>query len=104
MKKIIDGKRYNTDTAEEIATWSNGCNYGDFDWCRETLYKTSRGAYFLHGEGGARTQYSRSAGTNWVGGGEDITPQTPEEARSWLENMRRYDALETEFPETIEDA
>ena len=37
MKSIINGKRYDTETAQELASWDNGCNCGDFHECEETL-------------------------------------------------------------------
>ena len=39
MKRIINGKSYNTETAEELARGDNGL-YGDFGYCRESLYRT----------------------------------------------------------------
>ena len=49
MKKIIDGKIYNTETAEKIGFYCNGeSGFGRF---HETLYKTQKGRYFTHGEG-----------------------------------------------------
>jgi hypothetical protein len=37
MKKVVDGKLYDSETAEKIHSWSNGLDSGDFSWCRETL-------------------------------------------------------------------
>ena len=38
MKKIINGKRYDTDTAKELGSWSYS-HYGDFAYVCETLYR-----------------------------------------------------------------
>jgi hypothetical protein len=85
MKKIVNGKRYDTATAVEVESWSNDLPASDFRTCDESLYRTRNGAYFLHGKGGGLTCYARSA----VGGGrcagEDIVPLTPAEALVWLE-------------------
>lgn len=89
MKKIIKGKLYNTETAKEIAAWSNGLGYRDFNWCEETLYRKKTGEYFIAGEGGARSKYAERHGDMW-GAGEEIVPMTEDEARTWAEH--RLDA------------
>jgi hypothetical protein len=84
MKKIIDGKTYNTETAERIGTWDNGLGYSDFRYCEEALYMTKKGAFFIKGEGGAMTIWSESNGnTSW--GGSGIRPVTETEALTWCE-------------------
>lgn len=85
MKKIINGKVYNTDTAKEIGTWHNTWDYRDFHYVSEALYQKRTGEYFLHGEGGPMTQYARGAGQNSWTGGEKIMPLTVEAARQWAE-------------------
>lgn len=84
MKKVIDGKLYNTETAEAIAHWSNDLPRGDFRNCDETLLKTAKGAFFVYGEGGAMTQWSQAAGDMRCGG-TDILAMTTDEARAWCE-------------------
>ena len=56
MKKIINGRKYDTETAKEIGYWSNGYPCSDFNHCEETLYLKKTGEYFLYGEGGALTE------------------------------------------------
>ena len=90
MKKIIKGKLYNTETAKELAAWSNGLSYSDFNWCEETLYRKKTGEYFVAGEGGPMTKYRENLGNRTYGSGEDITPMTEDEARTWAEH--RLDA------------
>lgn len=85
MKKVIDGKTYNTATAEHLANWWNGCSSTDFGYCIEDLYRTKKGTYFIAGEGGAMSKYAQSCGYNSVCGGEDITPLSEFEAREWVE-------------------
>jgi hypothetical protein len=104
MKKIIDGKRYDTETAQELAAWSNDYSCRDFHWCCETLYKTRKGAYFVHGEGGAMSPWSRSCGDNSWSGGEGTDLLTAEDARLWLEEKGLTQALERWFADSIEDA
>lgn len=104
MKQIIDRKRYDTETAKEIASWDNGLGYSDFGWCKETLYKTKKGSYFIAGEGGAKTGYAQPCGNNCWGSGERIVPCTSEEALEWLENKGETDAIEKYFANDLEDA
>ena len=85
MKRIINGKLYNTDTAKEIGVWSNNYNYGDFAYCSETLYRKRTGEFFLYGHSGAMSKYAKSCGQNSWSGGEDITPLTEAEAKKWAE-------------------
>ena len=103
MKRIIDGKSYNTETAQEIATWSNhyGCN--DFKHCEESLYRTKKGAWFVAGEGGAMSKYAVQYG-NAYGGGSCLEPITEGEAREWLESKDFVAELEEHFADSIEEA
>jgi hypothetical protein len=103
MKKVVGGKVYNTETAEEIAEWSNSYYPNDFKYCQETLYRTKNGAWFILGEGGAMSKYSQQCG-NAYGGGSDIRPLTPEEAQEWLELHDLVDELEEHFADSIEEA
>jgi hypothetical protein len=96
MKKVLDGKMYNTETAEMVASWDNGYSNSDFRCCNETLYRTKKGTFFLHGGGGAMTSWSSSYG-DMSGWGEDIRPLTDDEAKEWLEGHDKVDALERLF-------
>ena len=85
MKKVIDGKRYDTATATGVESWDNGLSRNDFRHCSEELYRTKNGNYFLHGEGGAMTRWSESNGnTSW--GSSGIEALSPADALSWLES------------------
>jgi hypothetical protein len=80
MKKIINGKRYDTETATEIASAWNGCSRTDFKFLLETLYTTDSGAWFLAAEGGAMTKYAKILeGGRARTGDRDILPLTPPE-------------------------
>ncbi|HHT9136441.1 MAG TPA: hypothetical protein ACFYEK_04260 [Candidatus Wunengus sp. YC60] len=104
MKQVIDGKLYNTETAELLHEWSNGKFTSDFGHCAEALYKTKKGAYFIAGEGGAMTGYARSCGTNSTCGGSGIRVLTEVEAMEWLENHEGTEALEQYFGDKIDEA
>lgn len=84
LKRIINGKKYNTDTAEFLADYQIAYR-SDFNFCREELYKKRTGEYFLFGEGGANSKYRKSVGLNEWGGGKRITPLTEDEAKRWVE-------------------
>ena len=103
MKKIIDGKLYNTETAKEIGTWSNAGNWRDFSHMEETLYQKRTGEFFLFGEGGPMTKYAESAGQNQWTGGSKIIPLDWESARKWAEQHLTAEKYEAVFGEVAED-
>ena len=96
MKKYIDGKCYDTETAKYIGSDSYAYP-GDYNYWEEKLYRKKTGEYFLHGEGGANTRYSVSIDQNSWTGGEKIIPLTKEEAREWAEEHLSEEKYEAEF-------
>lgn len=84
MKKIINGRLYDTETAKMIGSWSNGLGSSDFHYCTEDLYQKKTGEYFLYGSGGAMSAYGKSYGGGWCWG-NDIIPMTEKEAKVWAE-------------------
>lgn len=104
MKKIVEGKRYDTTRAEEIASWGNHYYVGDFHHCEETLYRTKGGAFFLHGEGGPLSGYAEACGNNSWCSGSDIRPLTPQEAFRLCEEHDQIDAMEKHFADLLTDA
>lgn len=103
MKKIINNKLYNTDTAEEVGSWGNGRYDRDFSRCSETLYRKRTGEFFLYGEGGPMSKYAESCGNNSWSGSEKIIPLTYEAARSWAEEHLDADDYESLFGPVSED-
>ncbi len=98
MKQIINGKLYNTETAEKLGSDSYG--YGsDFHHWQEALYRTKGGTYFIAGEGGPLSRYARSCGQNETSGGEGIRPLTEAEAREWMEEHCTTDEYVAAFGE-----
>ena len=81
MKKIINGKKYDTDTVEKLGERWNG--ESDLMYCMETLYRKKTGEYFIHGEGGPMTIYGKYLGNGSFGGGQEIKPLSEAEAREW---------------------
>ena len=103
MKKVINGKLYNTETATKIASDNSPYGNGDFQFENTKLYKTAKGAFFLAGNGGAASRWSQSLGTGGRGAGEGMEALTPEEARTWCEaNDVDADIIAEHFP--VEEA
>jgi hypothetical protein len=102
MKQIINGKKYDTDTATLLAGWSSHHNPGDFNGSHEELYRTGKGQYFLHGQGGALSQYSRpvAGGSGW---GERLELLTPEDAFNWAVDRLSPEKVEELFPGQVEE-
>lgn len=70
MRKIVNGRIYDTETAEYLCDLSpSGFMRGDFQWEDTALYRSPKGQYFLAGEGGARSRWGREHGQNgWISG------------------------------------
>ncbi len=103
MKKVIGGKSYDTEKAQLLHNYSYG-NPGDFDYWQESLYVTSKGAFLVLGEGGARSKYAKRVGQNSWGGGEDIKPVSKVEALRWLEEHDGAEVILEHFAGEIEEA
>lgn len=101
MKKIINGKKYDTATAQLIGEDSWGGGKSDFHWTSEELYKKKTGEYFLFGEGGPASGYAKNEGYGWCAG-EEICPLTIDEAKDWAERHMTVDAYESVFGEVAE--
>ena len=102
MRKIINGRMYDTRTAKEIG----GDHYsypGDFHYWSEMLYIKKTGEYFLYGTGGPASKYSRAVGQNEWSGDETIIPMSPSEAREWGEKHLDADEYIAAFGEPSED-
>ncbi len=101
MKKIIAGKKYDTETAKEVGYWSNNYSYSDFSYCEEKLFRKRNGEYFLYGSGGAMTIYAECCCDGRCGG-SNIIPMTVDEAKQWAEEHIDVDEYEAEFGEVEE--
>ena len=104
MKQIIEGRRYNTETAQEIGSGGGKAYPGDFHYYSESLYKTPRGNYFLAGEGGPLSRYGRPAYGGGTCGGDGILPVSKEDALSWCEEHLDPEDYSEFFEDLIEDA
>ena len=102
MKRVINGRKYDTETATEVAEWWNGLDSGDFGTVEETLYRKRTGEYFLYGYGGPMTSYAEPCGSSGWQYGSRIMPMTYDEARTWAEEHMSVDEYEAEFGEVPE--
>lgn len=98
MKRIIDGHRYDTNSAKEIAFNTEG-NRGDFQFTKETLYRTKSGRYFIFGVGGPGTKYAEEIGQNQWSGGSRIIPVDDDAAQKFAEEHLDADEVEELFGE-----
>lgn len=103
MKKIIGGKRYNTETAKYIGSGSPDCGVNDFEYFEESLYQKKTGEFFLHGEGGPASKYAIEAYGS-MRGSEKIIPISLKEARAWGEKYLSTDEYEEVFEVEEEDS
>lgn len=95
MKKVINGKLYDTNTAEEICDFYN--NMTGFKQYSKTLMKTEKGQYFFFEDGGALSCMCEPCG-NGQTGSSNITLCTEEEAEEFAQK-NDIDVAEQEFGE-----
>jgi hypothetical protein len=104
MRAIINGKRYDTASARNIGSCSSGGSTDDFHFWEENLYVTKTGVYFIAGEGGPLSRFSKQCGSNNGScGGERITPVSKADAMAWAEDRGLFEVLEEHFADEIED-
>ena len=96
MKKIINGRKYDTETATLIG-FDSYSNYRDFNHWEEWLYKKRNGEFFLYGSGGPNSKYSVRVDMNSWSGGSKIIPLTYNSAKEWAEKHLNVDEYEGAF-------
>lgn len=101
MKKIINGRKYDTETAECVGYMESTYNRNDFHYYDEGLYRKRNGEFFLHGEGGGLSPYAQSVGRGFTGG-ENIIPISEERAKEWGEKYMSVSRYESIFGEVEE--
>ena len=70
MKKIINGRLYDTDTAKKLGSYDNEHFTTDFNYHREELFQKRTGEYFI-----VNTSYDYTI----------ISPATEKKAKEWCE-------------------
>lgn len=101
MKRIINGRKYDTTTAEEVGESSHSYR-SEYDYYEETLYRKRTGEYFLYGYGHGDSKYAKQVCGDF-GPGSDIIPLSYEQARAWAERELSADEYESAFGEVTED-
>ncbi len=105
MKAIINGKRFDTSKAILVGEADYNGSVTDFQWWEAGLYKTPRsGQFFLAGEGGPMTRWSRSVENNGYTGGSGIIPLEADDALEWAERYLTTAEVEEHFGNVVEDA
>lgn len=84
MKKIINGRKYDTETAKVIDTYSNGLPYTDFDYFGEALYQKVTKEFFL------------------LRNDRVIIPLSVDKAKKWVANHSTVEIYETLFGKVAE--
>lgn len=100
MNKIINGKRYDTQTASLKGTYQY-LNKFSFNYWKEELYQKKTGEWFLYGDGNALSKYNDcGGGQSW--GIETIIPYSEDEAKAWAAQYLSADKYEELFGPTSE--
>ncbi len=94
MKKVIDGRVYDTDKAQLLGEVQHG-DYGNFESWGQALYKSKSGLYFMNCWGGPLSQYGYSCPGGNISGDDFIHPVNIEQAKNWSEkNMTGDEYIE----------
>lgn len=96
MKRIINGRRYDTETAKLVG-YTSYSTPGDLNYWCEDLYLKRTGEYFLYGMGGPMSKYGQQTGQNEWSYGHEIRPLTLDEAKAWAEKYLDADTFEEIF-------
>ena len=103
MKKVINGKLYDTSTAELVGEWNNGRLDNRLYVCAECLYRKRTGEFFLFGSGGPGSKYAKPIGNNDWSGDDIIIPLSSGAAAKWAEEHLSGEEYEKIFGEIVED-
>ncbi len=96
MKKIINSIPYSTDSSCRLGYFQHRTIL-DPTYCREELYITRQGTYFLYVEGRESSPYCFQ-GDPFPTAGCDLTVLSDIEARIWAEHRLTPDECEFIFP------
>lgn len=102
MRKIINGKVYDTETATEVAYWESG-NKTSAAWYDETLYRKRNGEFFIFGQGYAASPYSQQRTDGSYGPGSRIRPVSWDDAKLWAQDKLSDDDFDDLFGKIEED-
>ena len=85
MKKIINNKLYNTESAKLVGEFQSTYAVNDFHYYEEELYLKKTGEFFLYGNGNGLSPYAERY-IDGMGPGEKIIPLNEDQARQWAED------------------
>ena len=102
MRKIINKKMYDTETAECVEEFENTPYKGNAHYYKELLYRKKTGEFFLYGHGNARTKYAAVTIGGMYSPDEKIIPLSEEEAKNWMEQYGNVDTYIELFGEVDE--
>lgn len=102
MRKVIQGRLYDTGTAKRLGKYEQSPYQSDFHWYCETLYQKKSNEFFLHGEGNAASPYCKAVDQNECSSGEKIIPLTYDGAAKWAEEHLDADEYSAIFGEPDE--
>ena len=96
MKKIIGNLIYDTEKAETVLCVETGeCPFGLLE---DTLYVTKKGNWFLVKESEC---FDEETGPGICA---ELVGLTGDEALTWLTKQQAVDAIQTHFPDQLEEA
>ena len=108
MRKVIDGKCYDTATAEQVYRHDNGIGPHDFRFRAKTLFLTRNGRWFLFHEGGPMTDMAQPSGGNGYCAGQDIEAIADDDAFGFLvahsEESNAAAAIDEYFADRVQEA
>ena len=96
VKRIIDGKLYDTERSTLIAE-SRYEGVSDEEHYKEALYRNDYGVLFLAAEGGVESFYAALLHGGKPARGTDVIPLTASEACRWLEDHDHIEEIELLF-------
>ena len=102
MRKIINKKMYDTDTADFVEEFENTPYKNNYQYYIKTLYRKKTGEFFLHGYGNAASKYAEVRADRMRSPGEIIIPLTEDEAKNWVEQYSDVDTYIELFGEIEE--
>lgn len=96
MRRIINGKIYDTATAECLCELSSPPR-SESGWHDTCLFRTKKGQFFLAGEGYAHSMWAQPWGNTDSQPGEGLRLIDEEEAQNILEQEDEHEILERLF-------
>lgn len=97
MRKVVNGRVYDTDTAQLVCEWDNGEMPTGLAYVCHGLYRKKTGEFFLHVHGGPATSWAKPTETGGTRGAEHVVLATYDEARELVERNADADVYEELF-------